>query len=248
MEADGKAGSVNMASLVYEAWKEQDGRLILFGKSIGNHLTTSFSDTLVIERYTADSLILRKGRLKLEYARKDNDENLARPRTAKGILTIGPEVRCMTMWQDTNDYWIVDKAGELYRQYDSITEGVKNGLPVYAELQVVDAGLPQDGFARSCDRVLQVVGIDRLVPCGKDLRMFAEGIRVESAGGSEPSSAYILFGRDSLYADICRPATGTEKRLMRRTLPDGRHIWNICCLSVTGSTAVTGSSFCSSLA
>ena len=54
-----------------------------------------------------------------------------------------------------SDYWIVDKTGNLYRQYDSITEGVKNGRPVYAELQVMDAGCPQDGFAEGYDRVLQ---------------------------------------------------------------------------------------------
>ncbi len=225
LEADGSAESVNMASMVYETWKEQDGRLILSGKSIGNHQTFGFSDTLVIERHTRDSLILRKGLLKLKYARKANDEN--RPRPAKGILTIGHETRCLRMWQDTNDYWIVDKTGNLYRQYDSITEGVKNGRPVYAELQVMDAGCPQDGFAEGYDRVLQVVGIDAIVPCGRDMRLFAEGIRTESASGGGETSAYILFGKDSLYADICRPESGTEKRLMRHTLPDGRHVWNV---------------------
>lgn len=68
IEAGGKASSINMATLQYETWKSEGNRLILTGKSIGNRQTLSFSDTLVVEKLTQDSLVLRKGNYVLRYA------------------------------------------------------------------------------------------------------------------------------------------------------------------------------------
>lgn len=70
LQAGGKASSINMASLQYESWKQEGSLLILTGKSIGNHQTIDFADTLSIERLTADSLVLKRGNLPLKYARK----------------------------------------------------------------------------------------------------------------------------------------------------------------------------------
>lgn len=70
LKKDGQASSVNMATLSYDTWKREDSLLILSGKSIGNRLTLSFSDTLHIERLTRDSLVLRQGELVLLYARE----------------------------------------------------------------------------------------------------------------------------------------------------------------------------------
>ena len=67
-ESGGKASSINMATLQYETWESKDGKLILTGKSIGNHRTLSFTDTLMIEKLTQDSLILSKGDYVLRYA------------------------------------------------------------------------------------------------------------------------------------------------------------------------------------
>lgn len=39
LEADGKASSVNMATLVYGSWKLEGRRLILSGRSLGNRQT-----------------------------------------------------------------------------------------------------------------------------------------------------------------------------------------------------------------
>ncbi len=71
LEENGKASSVNMYTLQYEAWEQQDDRLILSGKSVGNHQTIPFQDTLIIERLTPDSLIARKGNLTLSYVREE---------------------------------------------------------------------------------------------------------------------------------------------------------------------------------
>ena len=69
LEANGKASSIEMATLQYESWKKEGNQLILSGKSIGNHLTIDFSDTLTIEKLTADSLILKRGEVVCTYTR-----------------------------------------------------------------------------------------------------------------------------------------------------------------------------------
>lgn len=70
LAADGKASSIDMATLLYESWSREADRLILSGKSLGNGQTISFSDTLRIDRLTADSLILSAGEAVWRYARK----------------------------------------------------------------------------------------------------------------------------------------------------------------------------------
>lgn len=58
--SDGKATSINMATLQYESWKQDGDLLILSGKSIGNHQTISFTDTLVVEKLSSDSLSVKQ--------------------------------------------------------------------------------------------------------------------------------------------------------------------------------------------
>ena len=69
LAADGKASSVGMATLQYETWRQEDDRLILTGKSIGNGQTIAFTDTFRIERLTVDSLVLTKGTQPFAYGR-----------------------------------------------------------------------------------------------------------------------------------------------------------------------------------
>ncbi len=70
LEKGGKASSINMATLQYESWEKQGDKLILSGKSIGNHETGSFTDTLVIEKLTENELTLKKGSLSINYRKK----------------------------------------------------------------------------------------------------------------------------------------------------------------------------------
>lgn len=67
----GKATSINMATLQYESWEKNGNKLVLSGKSIGNHQTISFSDTLQIEKLTTEKLVLKKGNLVIKYQRQD---------------------------------------------------------------------------------------------------------------------------------------------------------------------------------
>ena len=70
LERSGKASSINMATLQYEKWERKDNMLILSGKSIGNHATSPFTDTLTIEKLTKDELSLKKGSLTINYQRQ----------------------------------------------------------------------------------------------------------------------------------------------------------------------------------
>lgn len=70
IEEGGNASSINMATLVYESWKQNGDQLILTGKSIGNGQTIEFADTLEIITLTADSLILDNGKMEFHYAKQ----------------------------------------------------------------------------------------------------------------------------------------------------------------------------------
>lgn len=70
LEKGGVALSVNMESLQYETWEKCGDFLILSGKSIGNHQTLSFSDTLIIEDLTPNKLTLKRDNLTLNYQRQ----------------------------------------------------------------------------------------------------------------------------------------------------------------------------------
>lgn len=69
LEKDGKAVSVNMATLQYESWKLENNKLVLSGKSIGNGQTIEFSEAYKIEKLTEKELILRDGDIQLVYRR-----------------------------------------------------------------------------------------------------------------------------------------------------------------------------------
>lgn len=70
LEKGGKASSINMATLQYEKWEKKGDKLILSGKSIGNHETGSFTDTLTIEKLTESDLTLKKGSLIINYQKQ----------------------------------------------------------------------------------------------------------------------------------------------------------------------------------
>lgn len=70
IEEGGNASSINMATLVYESWKQKGDQLILTGKSIGNGQTIEFTDTLEIIKLSADSLILDNGEIEFHYAKQ----------------------------------------------------------------------------------------------------------------------------------------------------------------------------------
>lgn len=82
--------------------------------------------------------------------------------SVKGKLIIGHETRSFTSEGDSTDYWIVDKTGELLQKYDGETKGIKNGTPVYVELEVIDMGKSDEGFAADYASVYHVMKINKI--------------------------------------------------------------------------------------
>lgn len=71
LEKNGKATSIHMATLQYQSWKQEGNLLILSGQSIGNHQTISFSDTLILEKITPESLIVIQNEVGRKYLRSE---------------------------------------------------------------------------------------------------------------------------------------------------------------------------------
>lgn len=67
--------------------------------------------------------------------------------TLDGTLTIGHEIRTFQPNDCKDLYWVIDKTGILYQQYNRITNGQKNGKPVHAMLKMEYNGEWKDGFA-----------------------------------------------------------------------------------------------------
>lgn len=56
----------------------------------------------------------------------------------------------------------MDETGELMQKYDDMTKGIKNGKPVYVELEVVDMSKADDGFAADYEGVYQIMKINKM--------------------------------------------------------------------------------------
>ena len=188
LQPGGKASSIGMATLQYETWQREGDRLILSGKSLGNGRTIPATDTFVVEKLTPDSLVVRKKQLTLRFARKadgQTDGQAPSPQATatgeqrfltKGTLVLAHETRSFTPAGDSLARWVVDKTGRLAQEYDKLTGGIKNGTPVYAELEVVDAGKTDEGFGEdlherlSGSRHQRAVSIRKIEPRGCRVR------------------------------------------------------------------------------
>lgn len=69
---NGRASSVNMATLRYEKWERKNNSLILSGKSIGNRQTIPFTKNYIIEELTADTLVLKDESQSRKFGRQPN--------------------------------------------------------------------------------------------------------------------------------------------------------------------------------
>lgn len=83
----------------------------------------------------------------------------------QGTLIIGHEVRAFKPEGCSQSYWVVDKTGELYERYDSVTGQIKNGTPLEASLLVENTGKAKDGFAKNYPAVFEV---HQIISMGND--------------------------------------------------------------------------------
>lgn len=90
------------------------------------------------------------------------------PDVVRGTLTMGHEVRAFIPDGETDEYWLIDKSGDLYKRYQEIAP-IESGLytPVKAELKVTELPKMQDGFGAEYDGTYNVVEIISLTPIKK---------------------------------------------------------------------------------
>lgn len=69
LHEDGRAESVNMATLQVESWKREGEDLVLRGKSIGNGQTIAFERRCRIESLDEEALVCREEQLLHRYRR-----------------------------------------------------------------------------------------------------------------------------------------------------------------------------------
>lgn len=70
LQEDGRAESINMATLLYDSWERSGDNLILKGTSVGNHQQIEFSDTLPIKKLSANILIIDRNGFEIKYTRR----------------------------------------------------------------------------------------------------------------------------------------------------------------------------------
>lgn len=162
LKEGGEAHSINMATLLYEHWECNGSELLLTGKSAGNHQTIAFTDTLKIEKVSADSLILMRGKTRTAY-RKSIEEcgfSASPGKKLHGTVTIAPEVRTFRPDGTTTDYWIIDKSGYLQVKYK---EAKVPEWKVEAELELKEVTGPTAEFAKNYAgtyEVMRVISLD----------------------------------------------------------------------------------------
>lgn len=84
------------------------------------------------------------------------------PYTLGGTLVYGHEVRSFSPDGSPYEFWAVDTTGRTDRMYDSLTSGVKNGIPVRAVLEVGPDPRPSDGFAAEYDGSMLIYGVKEI--------------------------------------------------------------------------------------
>lgn len=67
------ASSINMATLLYHGWKNENGQLLLKGTSVGNHTSSEFTDSFKINFVNDSVLSLQKNNVVFNYHKRKPD-------------------------------------------------------------------------------------------------------------------------------------------------------------------------------
>lgn len=86
-------------------------------------------------------------------------------KVVSGTLTMGHEVRAFIEDGQNKEYWIIDKSGDLYKQYLQIAP-IEQGayVPINAEIKVKELPKMKDGFGAEYDGTYEVLEIISLYP------------------------------------------------------------------------------------
>lgn len=83
----------------------------------------------------------------------------------RGTLIMGPEVREFKPNGQSKEYWLIDKADNLYKVYtEALPAEAEVYTPVNAALKVVELPKMQDGFGAEYDGTYEVVEIISITP------------------------------------------------------------------------------------
>ena len=75
----------------------------------------------------------------------------------RGVVRIGHEVRSFVDARNDKEYWLIDKSGNLIKEYQKITKTeILKYQPVEAQLKIRDFGKTQEGFAADYEGVYEV--------------------------------------------------------------------------------------------
>ena len=79
--------------------------------------------------------------------------------TLRGRVVVAHEVRSFTPEGRQTEYWLVDPSGALEREYDRVSGGATDGMPLRAALELRYKGPSDEGFAAEYAGVFEVVSI-----------------------------------------------------------------------------------------
>lgn len=153
LRSDGTAQSDNMTTLLYSKWEVKNNLLYLVAESVGNGI--SYVDTMLYEIQQLDEhqLLLKRDDLISTFKKGPSSSIL------KGHYIYGHEVRSFSPCGSAKKFWIIDKTEELKNRYERAIEQQGQDTAIFVEIEIIDKGKANDGFARNYESVYEVVKI-----------------------------------------------------------------------------------------
>ncbi|MFV0219817.1 hypothetical protein OBK23_09055 [Empedobacter falsenii] len=97
------------------------------------------------------------------FVTKNESTVYPRKQFISGKLVLGHEVQEFTPCGSNKSFWIIDNTGILQSKYDSINKMVRKPYSkVYAEIEIVDKGKSNEGFASDYESVYEVINIKNI--------------------------------------------------------------------------------------
>lgn len=81
------------------------------------------------------------------------------PKTLKGELSMGHEANIFQPCGGKKEYWIYDKTGKLDKEYNKVAKDKQPYTVIFAEVQIIDRGVSEDGFSEEYDGVYEVIKV-----------------------------------------------------------------------------------------
>lgn len=160
--ADGTAKSDNMQTLLYEKWQLKNNQIYLTAKSIGNGNSSINTEVYEIQKLDENQMLLKKDDIIFEYKKIEENTKTSSNQKSKivsGKLTLGHEANEFKPCRSTNAFWVMDKTGKLKNLYSQFTKNKKAYAPIFVEIEIIDKGKAEDGYAAEYESTYEVINI-----------------------------------------------------------------------------------------